>query len=152
MPINPDKIKELEKPFYTPGVDIYDKDHEGPVIQLGVTLTRFSGDLYMKSAHLEFIAREHLGMVSREDHDKALRELREAYENNVALTAERDQLKEELSGNFNQRIDSLIADYASSRGINGSNPPVANAGAGNTETETKASSKGKAKNVSFDEL
>lgn len=152
MAINPDKIKEMEEPWYAPRVDIYDKDNKGPVVQMGVTLTHFTGDLYIKSEHLRYIACEHLGMVTQEAHDKALRELREANEKTVELTAELDRLKEESSEYFNQRLDSLFADYADSRGINGVNPPVANAGDdGDSESVGETSDKTKAKTKDSDD-
>lgn len=153
MPINPDKIKVMDVPYYTPRVDIYDKDPNGPVVQMGVTLNRFTGDLYIKVEHLEYIARERLEMVTGEAHDAALRELREANENNEQLKAELAKAREEEQNGFDERIDRLFANFANSRGINDPNPPVAPIGEdGDAKSVGKTDNKGKTKNFSFDEL
>lgn len=150
MPINPDKIRLLPQAFYTPQTDIYDKDTVGPVIQLGVTLNRFSGDLHIKAVHLEYIAREHLGMVTAETAE----ELRKTIAGLSAQLSEKtdllNSLNEEIGDKFNQRLDRLFDGYANSRGISNDASPVASSEAG--KPKATGSTKGKAKDISFDEL
>lgn len=157
VPINPDKIVIMDEAFYTPRVDIYDKDNKGPVVQLGVTLKHFTGDLYVKVEHLEYIARERLEMVSKEGHDAALRELREANEKNEALSAELNKIREEEQNGFNERLGLLFANYLNGGLPNDDHSPVANASDLNAGEDLGSESllKGKAsksKDISLDGL
>lgn len=153
MPINPDNIKVMDVPYYTPRVDIYDKDPNGPVVQMGVTLKRFTGDLYIKVEHLEFIARERLFMYTSADHIALQEQNMELIKQNEQLKAELAKAREEEQNGFDERIDRLFANFANSRGIDDPNPPVAPIGEdGDAESVGKTDDKGKTKDVSFDEL
>ena len=153
MPINPDNIKVMDVPYYTPRVDIYDKDPNGPVVQMGVTLKRFTGDLYIKVEHLEFIARERLGMYTAEYVERMLEVNAELQEQNAKLNQELKTAREEEQNGFDERIDRLFANFANSRGIDDPNPPVAPIGEdGDAKSVGKTDNKGKTKNSSFDEL
>lgn len=153
MPINPDNIKVMDVPYYTPRVDIYDKDPNGPVVQMGVTLKRFTGDLYIKVEHLEFIARERLYMYTSADHIALQEKNMELIKQNEQLSAELAKAREEEQNGFDERINRLFANFANSRGIDDPNPPVAPIGEdGDAESVGKTDDKGKTKDVSFDEL
>jgi len=157
MPINPDKIVIMDEAFYTPRVDIYDKDNKGPVVQLGVTLKHFTGDLYIKVEHLEYIALEKLGMRSKE----VYLELAELAENRrVQLEAAYEELnkaREEMQNGFNERLGLLFANYLNDGRPNDDSSPVANATDINAGEDLGSESllKGKAsksKNISLDGL
>ena len=141
MAINPDKIQVMDEPFYTPSVDIYDRDSAGPVIQLGVTLKHFTGDLYMKLSHFHYIATQKLGFLAPAD-AKGL------YQQVADLSAENEELKEELKrkeeetqDGFNERLDVLIANYINSGSAIGINPPVASNSNSNSTNKNSKSAK-----------
>lgn len=127
MPINPDKIVIMDEAFYTPRVDIYDRDNKGPVVQLGVTLKRFTGDLYIKVEHLEYIARERLGMYTAEFVESILDVNEELQEQNAELKQELNKVRKEEQDGFNERLGLLFANYLNDGRLNDDSSPVANA-------------------------
>ena len=137
MPINPDKIQEMESPFYAPQKDVFDGDSFGPVIQLGVTLKHFTGDLYIKSEHFDYIARTVLGMHSCEEFTSVVDAKAELEAEVETLKREIEELKGREQSDFDSRLDELFANYSSRSGRNGSEPPVANDSAGAKSSEGK---------------
>jgi len=157
MPVNPDKIVIMDEAFYTPRVDIYDRDNKGPVVQLGVTLKHFTGDLYIKVEHLEYIARERLEMVSKEDHEALNIKLRAFEEKLEDVTAELNKVRKEEQDGFNERLGILFANYLNDGRPNDDSSPVANATDLNSGEDLGSESllKGKAsksKDISLDGL
>lgn len=157
MPINPDKIVIMDEAFYTPRVDIYDRDNKGPVVQLGVTLKHFTGDLYVKVEHLEYIARERLNMASKETYDELMAERDDLEEEAKRLREELNKVRKEEQDGFNERLGLLFANYLNDGGLNDDSSPVANATDLNSGEDLGSESllKGKAsksKDISLDGL
>lgn len=148
MPINPDKIAVMQEGFFTPRFDIYDRNLEGPVVQMGITLQHFTGDIYIKVEHLEFIAREHLGMVTQE----AMELLRGDYDAlvraNAGLREQVEELKSEGQELFDARLDNMLASYVNSRKPNDDVPPVANVPS-SPEVPAANGAKGKSKEANI---
>lgn len=112
MPINPDRIRILDKADRRPAVDIFDKDPEGPVVDLGIDLDRYFGHVFIKVKHFEFIAREFLGMVSKEEHNLILGLERDEHEKYLKAQSALEELQEERQEIFNGKLTKFLANYA----------------------------------------
>lgn len=151
MAINPDKVVVQDQAFYTPRTDIYDKDTVGPVLQLGVTLTRFTGDLYMKLSHFHYIATQKLGYLAPADAKKLDEELAELKESNKELQELLKAKEEEAQNDFNERLERFMLNFSSRSIASNDSPPVADAKPA-TSSAGKSKSKAKTNDISFDDL
>lgn len=126
MALNPDRIRVIEVADRRPMHDLYDKDFEGPVLDLGVNLDRFFGHIFIKVSHFEFIAREHVGMATKKDYDNQTQIIAEQVEIIKQLHSDLNELKAERQESFNAKLDEFLANYAGAiNHVAGSVPPLA---------------------------
>ena len=155
MAINPDKIVVQDEAYYTPRTDIYDKDTLGPVLQLGVTLKHFTGDLYMKLSHFHYIATQKLGYLAPADAEELNRTIEDLKEENESLKAQLKEKEEEEQNDFNERLERLMLGFNLRNSASGDSSPVANAETDNSSKPAatgKSRSKGKTSDISLDDL
>lgn len=152
MAINPDKIVVMDQAFYTPRTDIYDKDTNGPVLQLGVTLTKFTGDLYMKLSHFDYIARQKLNYLSPTEADEMSRKISNLEAENESLKELLKEKEDEAQNDFNGRLEHFLSNFGDSRTARHITPPVANDSEPAKPATGKANSKSKAAKISDDDF
>lgn len=126
MAFNPDRVRVLEVADRRPMADVFDKDFEGPVVDLGIDLDRFFGHVFIKSFHFEYIAREHLHMVSEEEHRAVMRQTAEVREELLEVYEELNALKAERQETFDAKLTEFLANYSNPiNHVAGSVSPVA---------------------------
>jgi len=111
MAFNPDRVRVLEVADRRPMADVFDKDFEGPVVDLGIDLDRFFGHVFIKSFHFEYIAREHLHMVSEEEHRAVMRQGEEYKDKYLEAQSALEALQEERQEIFNAKLTEFLANY-----------------------------------------
>lgn len=156
MPINPDRIRLLEVADRRPMKDIFDNDFEGPIVDLGIDLDRYFGHVFIKTKHFEFIAREFLGMKSKQEWQQLLELERDKNVELEEALVELNALKAERQESFNAKLTEFLANYDGSAG-NAANSvsPVATDDAANKASGTdsaKAKAKGSGSEGNLDGL